>query len=106
MQIEVGQSLKAEDVVRVMERLKYERGVPGRIYCDNGSEFVSGQMDQWPYANGVKIEFSRLGKPTDNAVVEGHALYGEVEVRRSKSTCQCRISCTEPVINFVFEGIT
>lgn len=70
LEIEVGQSLKAEDVVRVLERLKYERGVPGRIYCDNGSEFVSGHMDQWAYANGVKIEFSRLGKPTDNAVIE------------------------------------
>ena len=70
LEIEVGQSLKAEDVVRVMERLKYDRGVPARIYCDNGSEFVSGQMDQWAYSNGVKIEFSRLGKPTDNATVE------------------------------------
>ena len=42
LEIEAGQSLKAEDVVRVMERLKYDRGVPARIYCDNGSEFVSG----------------------------------------------------------------
>lgn len=70
LEIEVGQSLKAEDVVRVLERLKYERGLPGRIYCDNGSEFVSGHMDQWAYVNGVKIKFSRLGKPTDNAVIE------------------------------------
>jgi putative transposase len=28
LEIEVGQSLKAEDVVRVLDRLKYERGVP------------------------------------------------------------------------------
>ena len=28
LQIEVGQSLKAEDIVGVMERLKYERGAP------------------------------------------------------------------------------
>jgi putative transposase len=27
-------------------------------------------MDQWAYSNSVKIELSRLGKPTDNAVVE------------------------------------
>jgi putative transposase len=52
------------------KNLKYSRGVPARIYCDNGSEFVSGQTDQWAYTNGVKIEFSRLGKPTDNAVIE------------------------------------
>lgn len=43
LDIEVGQSLKSEDVVRVMERLKYERGVPRRIYCDNGSEIVSAR---------------------------------------------------------------
>jgi putative transposase len=70
LEIEAGQSLGADDVVRVLERLKYDRGVPGRMYCDNGSEFVSGLMDQWAYSNGVKIEFSRLGKPTDNAVIE------------------------------------
>jgi putative transposase len=52
--------------VRVMERLKCDRGVPRRIYCDNGSEFVSDQMD----LSGVPIEFGRLGKPTDSAVAE------------------------------------
>jgi putative transposase len=50
--------------------LRYSRGVPKRIYCDNGSEFVSGQMDLWAYANGVKLDFSRRGKPTDNAIIE------------------------------------
>ena len=48
LDIEVGQSLKAEDVVRVIERLKYDRGVPARIYCDNGAEFVSGLMASGP----------------------------------------------------------
>lgn len=64
LELEVGKSLKAEDVVRVMERLKYYRGVPARIYCENGCEFLSAQMDQWACANSVKIEFSRLGKQT------------------------------------------
>jgi putative transposase len=27
-------------------------------------------MDLWAYQNGVKIDFSRPGKPTDNAFVE------------------------------------
>ena len=27
-------------------------------------------MDLWAYRNGVKIDFSRPGKPTDNAFVE------------------------------------
>ena len=27
-------------------------------------------MDKWVYENGIQIEFSRPGKPTDNAMVE------------------------------------
>lgn len=27
-------------------------------------------MDQWAYANGVQLDFSRPGKPTDNALIE------------------------------------
>jgi putative transposase len=35
-----------------------------------GPEFVSKVLDQWAYRNGVKLDFSRPGKPTDNAYVE------------------------------------
>lgn len=45
LEIEVGQNLNAQNVVRVLERLKYDRGLPGRMYCDNGSEFVSALME-------------------------------------------------------------
>ena len=69
--IEVGQGLKGEDVVSVMERLKYQnQRVPARIQTDNGSEFISKAMDKWAYENGVIMDFSRPGKPTDNAFVE------------------------------------
>jgi putative transposase len=44
--------------------------LPKRIACDNGSEFAGGQMDLWAYANNVTLDFSRRGKPTDNAIVE------------------------------------
>jgi len=53
-----------------LERLRFERGLPQRIYCDNGSEFVSAAMDLWAYTNGVILDFSRRGKPTDNAIIE------------------------------------
>jgi putative transposase len=68
--IEVNYSLKAENVVQVLERLKHERGLPQRIYCDNGSEFVSGVTDHWAYKNEVRLDFSRPGKPVDNAYIE------------------------------------
>ena len=68
--IEVGQSLKGDDVVRTLNKLKQEREVPKVLFCDNGSEFTSQSMDLWAYRNRAKIDFSRPGKPTDNAFVE------------------------------------
>jgi putative transposase len=68
--IEVGQSLKGENVVAVLRRIATQRGVPKTIFCDNGSEFVGRALDLWAYVNKVRIDFSRPGKPTDNAHVE------------------------------------
>jgi putative transposase len=68
--IEVGQSLRGEPVVAVLNRLKVQRGTPTRLCCDNGSEFSSQLMDLWVYHNKVSIDFSRPGTPTDNAHVE------------------------------------
>jgi putative transposase len=68
--IEAGQSLKGEDVVRVLNWIQVQRGAPKMLFFDNGSEFSSQAMDLWPYQNGVRIDFPRPGKPTDNAHVE------------------------------------
>jgi putative transposase len=68
--IEVGQALKGTDVVEVLNRLRFKRGAPKMLFCDNGSEFTSQIMDLWAYQNGVRIDFSRPGKPTDNAYIE------------------------------------
>lgn len=68
--IDAGQSLGGQDVARTLERLRFERGLPQRIYCDNGTEFVSAVMDRWAYTNQVILDFSRRGKPTDNATIE------------------------------------
>ncbi len=61
MAIDAGQSLKGQDVVQTLTRLKSSRSVPKVLYCDNGSEFTSQVMDLWAYRNGVKIDFSRPG---------------------------------------------
>jgi putative transposase len=53
-----------------LERLRFDRGLPQRIYCDYGTEFVSAAMDLWAYTNGVVLDFIRRGKPTDNATIE------------------------------------
>ena len=44
--------------------------LPASIRVDNGPEFVSKDLDLWAYANGVILDFSRPGKPTDNSFVE------------------------------------
>ncbi len=68
--IEPSKSLRSADVVQVLSRIVTERGTPKRIHCDNGSEFADRLADLWAYANGVVMEFSRPGKPTDNAFIE------------------------------------
>jgi putative transposase len=46
------------------------RGLPGTINVDNGTEFTSRAFDHWAYTNRVQLDFSRPGKPTDNATIE------------------------------------
>ena len=45
-------------------------GCQRAIRVDQGSQFTSKELDLWAYANGVTLDFSRPGKPTDNAYVE------------------------------------
>jgi putative transposase len=45
-------------------------GYPRAIRVDQGSEFVSRDLDLWAYSRGVTLDFSRPGKPTDNAFIE------------------------------------
>jgi putative transposase len=53
LDIAVGRGLTGHDVVATLERLRFERGLPQRIYYDNGTEFVSSAMDLWAYTNKV-----------------------------------------------------
>ena len=68
--IEADQGIKGEQVVAVLERLKHTHGLPEVIRVDNGSEFISKAMDRWAYEHGVKLSFSRPGKPVDNCFIE------------------------------------
>ena len=63
-------SFRAFDVVQELDRLVRERGWPATLKVDNGPEFAGRMLDQWAYLNGVEIDFSRPGKPTDNAPIE------------------------------------
>jgi len=63
-------ALKGEDVVWMLEQLRLSGRKPARIKVDNGSEFISKVLDKWAYEHDVVLDFSRPGKPTDNALIE------------------------------------
>ena len=63
-------SYRAEDVVESLERICAHAGYPKTIRVDQGSEFVSRDMDLWAYTKGITLDFSRPGKPIDNAFIE------------------------------------
>jgi putative transposase len=64
--VEVDTSLISARVVAVLNRLVQARGTPAIISVDNGSEFYSRTTDSWAYRQGVRMAFSRPGKPMDN----------------------------------------
>jgi putative transposase len=68
--IEVNHRLRAENVMEVLNRLVRFRGAPKALFADNGAEFTGQLVDLWAYHHGVKLDFSRPGKPTDNAYIE------------------------------------
>lgn len=61
---------RAPDVIEVLERLCSEVGYPASIRVDQGSGFISRDLDLWAYTRNVTLDFSRPGKPTDNAFIE------------------------------------
>ena len=68
--IEVGHRLRGENVVEVLNKLVRLRGAPKYLFADNGAEFTGQLVDLWAYHHGTRIDFSRPGKPTDNAFIE------------------------------------
>lgn len=63
----------AEDVVRLEAALRMglmSRGVPGAVYTDNGSPFVSGQLLRCCAVLGCRLIHSRPGRPQGRGKVE------------------------------------
>jgi transposase InsO family protein len=53
----------------VLERVGREVGYTRKIRVEQGPEFVSRDLKLWAQ-KGVTLDFSRPGKPTDNAFIE------------------------------------
>ena len=67
---EVGVAFTGHAVAGTLSRIARGRGHPKTIRVDDGPEFTSRAPDRWAYLDGVEPDFSRPGKPTDNAFIE------------------------------------
>jgi putative transposase len=63
-------SYRGEDVVHMLDKTCALVGYPKAIRVNQGSEFVSRDLDLCAYQNNVVLDFSRPGKPSDNAFIE------------------------------------
>lgn len=68
--IEVDTSLPAERVLRVMEQLKADRGLPHQIRVDNGPEVLSAKFTDWCESNKIEVVYIQPGKPQQNGFIE------------------------------------
>ena len=50
-------------MVEALDRACAELGYPNAIRVDQGTEFVSRNLDLWAYARGVTLDFSRPASP-------------------------------------------
>ena len=57
-------NFRGADVVDVLEQVGRQVGFPKAIRVDQGTEFVSRDLDLWAYQRDVTLDFSRPGKPT------------------------------------------
>lgn len=68
--IEVDTSLPAERVIRVLERLLFERVSPKQIRMDNGPELISQRLESWAREKHIELIHIQPGKPAQNAYIE------------------------------------
>jgi putative transposase len=68
--IVIDTSLPGARVVRVLDDVARQRGLPQSIVMDNGPELTSRVLDQWAYEHGVQLRFIDPGKPIQNAFIE------------------------------------
>ncbi|AMV40497.1 IS2 transposase TnpB [Planctomyces sp. SH-PL62] len=68
--IRVGVRFTSGRVAEVLAEVARGRGAPSELRVDNGPEFTGKMLDLWAYLNGVPLDFSRPGKPTDDGFIE------------------------------------
>ena len=59
LSIKVGRSITSEDAIDTLAELFSMHGVPKRIRCDNGPEFISTAIKKWLGTLGVECALHR-----------------------------------------------
>ncbi len=75
-------SYRGEDVVATLDAVCAEFGFLRTIRVDQGSEFVSRDLDLLAYRHGIALDYSLRGKTIDNAVIE--AFNGRLRFQRNR----------------------
>jgi len=70
LSIDVDFSLPSARVIRSLENIIEWSGKPSAIRCDNGSEYISQQLQSWAEKQGIELRYIQPGKPTQNAYIE------------------------------------
>ena len=68
--IRVDHRFASGQVAEILTEVALDRGAPSELRVDYGSEFTGKMLNLWAYLNGGTLDFSRLGKPTDNGFIE------------------------------------
>lgn len=63
-------SLSGLRVTRELDRVISDRGVPGTIVSDNGTDFTSMAVLRWVQETGIDWHYIAPGKPQQNAFIE------------------------------------
>lgn len=78
--IEVATTIRAARVIRVLEQVFRQHGVPAYLRSDNGPEFVAHAVQRWLAVQQVQTAYIAPGSPWQNA-------YGESFNGRLRDEC-------------------
>jgi len=70
LRIEIGTSISAIRVVRIMNELIEVYGKPEAIRLDNGPELTAHKFVEWAEKHNISLRYIQPGKPNQNAFIE------------------------------------
>lgn len=67
-------SIRGQDVAAALDRVAGHTTLPRSITVDDGAECPSRALEDWTWRHGVRLDFTRPRKPTDNGKIESSQL--------------------------------